>query len=616
MEPDNSALHIIILGSRGGPLESNCTAFLIRSVASNWSKGSVIAVDAGVHLGAIAALLERSQPAGLGDKIPLPHKLTSGPFAGLELPFASAGANAAHFGRTMVDTYLITHPHLDHISGFVINTAAQPGTRPKRLAGLPSTIHAFKTHIFNSVIWPNLSDENNGAGLVTYMRLVEGGSPAMGHGVNKGYVEMTDGLAVKVWSVSHGHCMEKHSHRGSICGANMGAYRGRLSSARYPSVDGSYHHSPRSRRPTHNPDGGLHLQLPPPANGSPASVPTTTTTTTTTTVTTTTTGHGPPRQLSVITSHPPSSYRPPASLSACSASSGTERVCVYDSSAYFIRDISTGREVLIFGDVEPDSVSLSPRNYIVWREAAPKIAAGTLAAILIECSFDNGQAVERLYGHLKPDLLMEELWALGSEVEAVRNAERIANMASKKRKLGVVEEDEGTGSSESGNTSGGSEGIVTRDGVRRRTLAISTPRSRDPHPPSYTSHPNTTYRPTADDDGDDDDDDDSDAVSPKTIKPPHFRLTSPPPPPGQPSPMLSGSTAMLSLHDGPPTPPLQKFSSAPLRGVKVVVIHVKDKLDDGPDAGETILEELLEEEAEMQSGAEFIVSRVGQSFYV
>jgi hypothetical protein len=32
----------------------------------------------------------------------------------------------------------------------------------------------------SQIIWPNLSDENNGAGLVTYMRLVDGGSPAIG----------------------------------------------------------------------------------------------------------------------------------------------------------------------------------------------------------------------------------------------------------------------------------------------------------------------------------------------------------------------------------------------------------------------------------------------------
>lgn len=51
------------------------------------------------------------------------------------------------------------------------------------------------------MIWPNLSDENNGAGLVTYMRLVEGGSLAIGDGQGRGYVEVCEGLSVKTWSI-------------------------------------------------------------------------------------------------------------------------------------------------------------------------------------------------------------------------------------------------------------------------------------------------------------------------------------------------------------------------------------------------------------------------------
>ncbi|KAK7959504.1 RNA-binding domain-containing protein [Apiospora aurea] len=37
--------------------------------------------------------------------------------------------------------------------------------------------------------------------------------PALGEGEGKGYLEISDGLAVKVFGVSHGHCIERHSHR-------------------------------------------------------------------------------------------------------------------------------------------------------------------------------------------------------------------------------------------------------------------------------------------------------------------------------------------------------------------------------------------------------------------
>jgi hypothetical protein len=49
--------------------------------------------------------------------------LKTGPFAGLPFPNESARANALHVVRECIATYLITHPHLDHLAGFVVNTA-------------------------------------------------------------------------------------------------------------------------------------------------------------------------------------------------------------------------------------------------------------------------------------------------------------------------------------------------------------------------------------------------------------------------------------------------------------------------------------------------------------
>jgi hypothetical protein len=110
----------------------------------------VLAVDAGTHLAAICRLLEPYVKDVEVEGLSLPVTLAAGPFQGLSLPYKLADANAMHITRYLVDTYLITHPHLDHMAGFVINTAGLPGVRPKRLAGLPSTISAFKNHIFNA----------------------------------------------------------------------------------------------------------------------------------------------------------------------------------------------------------------------------------------------------------------------------------------------------------------------------------------------------------------------------------------------------------------------------------------------------------------------------------
>ncbi|OTA60004.1 cyclic-AMP phosphodiesterase, class-II [Hypoxylon sp. EC38] len=498
------ALQVIVLGSGGGPQEQNVTAFLVRSVRSGWARGSVVALDAGVHLSAITRILEEAQPEGLGIHVALPHVLESGPFAGMEIRSTSASINASHVTRHLIDTYLITHPHLDHISGFVINTAALPGARPKRIAGLPSTISAFKTHIFNNVIWPNLSDENNGAGLVTYTRLVEGGSPALGEGDGKGYLEISEDLTVKVFSVSHGHCIERHAHRGSSASSRFGSI----------DVSAHTHTSPRGAQGSTAPSG-------------------------------------------------PSPFLRSSATGHQSTVQERESVCVYDSSAYFIRDAISGREVLMFGDVEPDSVSLSPRNLGVWQEAAPRIANGNLAAIFIECSYDDSQTDDRLYGHLTPRYIIQEMKVLATEVESVRQTP-VKLETNKKRKRELEE-------------------------VGRRT--------------------NRAVARSGGDDG---------PVSPKSTRPHrNSGSASIPSENGFDSPHIATPTAETSLKDfeastSPSIPP--RHLPNPLKGVKVVIIHVKERLTDGESPGSKILGELLEHEKEAQLGCEFIVSKSGQSF--
>jgi cAMP phosphodiesterase len=506
-------------GSGGGPIESNCSAFLVRSTTAGWKRGSVLAVDAGTHLAAISRILEPYIPDAHSDAPLLPMKLTAGPFKGLELPSVSAGANAAYVTRFLVDTFLITHPHLDHISGFVINTAGLPGSRPKRLAGLPNTISAFKAHIFNNVIWPNLSDENNGAGLVTYMRLVDGGSPAIGDGNGKGYVEISEGLSVKTWSISHGHCIEKHTHRGSNAGL-------------HPFDHISPHHDGFTPRASLS-------------------------------------GHGGVARLGM----PPDQYdrRDPH-----------EQVCVYDSSAYFIRDIATGREVLIFGDVEPDSISLSPRNLQVWTDAAPKVVAGILKGIFIECSYDDSQADDQLYGHLTPRYLIEEMRSLATCVDSVKQGER----ESRKRKRPshpAAQELEVGG---------------------KRTPGSVVPRARHESNPSPCSYGPRSLE--------------LDGTRPESPLSPMTPLT------GAAWSRAAYRQRSLSGTRSPAEMELNESSSStasdisqkPLKGLKIVIIHIKDKLADGPSAAENVIAQIKAYEEEEKLGCEFLLAEAGMSVYL
>lgn len=93
----------------------------------------------------------------------------------------------------------------------------------------------------------------------------------------------------------------------------------------------------------------------------------------------------------------------------------------YNSSAFFIRHDVSGQEFLFLGDVEPDTVSAIPRNRDLWRAAATKIPQ-TLSSIFIECSYPRGRNPDRLYGHLSPEHLAQELKALATEIVMAREA--------------------------------------------------------------------------------------------------------------------------------------------------------------------------------------------------
>ncbi|KAK9900339.1 hypothetical protein P389DRAFT_165570 [Cystobasidium minutum MCA 4210] len=86
----------------------------------------------------------------------------------------------------------------------------------------------------------------------------------------------------------------------------------------------------------------------------------------------------------------------------------------YESSAFFLENNATGKSILIFGDVEPDSVSGLSLNKDIWIESAKRMSAGRLNAMLIECSYCSSRPKEQLYGHLTPMYIAEELLVLAS----------------------------------------------------------------------------------------------------------------------------------------------------------------------------------------------------------
>ncbi|KAJ5983320.1 Cyclic-AMP phosphodiesterase class-II [Penicillium waksmanii] len=491
----DAAFEVIVLGPNGGPREDRVTGLLVRSTSTGWQPNSAIAVDGGTLLAGIIRLLKKDIEGAMD------NVLQHGPFAGLRLPFKSAEANGAHVFREIIDAVLITHPHLDHISGLAINTPiVEAGNGPKSVAALPSVIAALKNHMFNDVIWPNLSDEDGGAGLLTYNRLVEGGNNRFGTGEVRGYVRACTGITTKCLTVSHGRCKQ-----------------------RYHPESATHHRINSTVFAPHLPE---HFML-------------------------------PSRAMSMDPTEG-SFYSPARSPRLAAAKEPT--MATVESSAFFLRDSISGKEIIIFGDVEPDSVALEPHNRRVWKTAAPKIEDGTLRAIFIECSYNDSVDDAYLYGHLCPRHLIAELSVLAKFVMEVRDkkncppAQNTSDPAKSKRKWDSTPNDDPMSVSPRSMKR-------TRSTGGRADLAKSNRASETPDAPSLYEE------------------EDFDFSAPNASR-------------------WAGANPL------------------PLQDLSVYIIHIKETLADGPPPGYEILSQLRRQAAESSLGCQFFLPDPEEGIFI
>ena len=209
--------------------------------------------------------------------------------------------------------------------------------------------------------------------------------------------------------------------------------------------------------------------------------------------------------------------------------------------AFFLRDDHTGSEVLIFGDVEPDTLSLSPRTAQVWADAAPKVASGLLKGILIECSYEESQSDDTLFGHLAPRHVIAELRLLADKVDEWSQVQTDPSPLKRKRMSnGLSMHDETPKQLRKPRPAQQNR----RKGRRSNSSPVSLPSEV-----SGGGHATT--------------DEGLRNVDPEPVQDIPVR-----------HPTASCSTGKLLL------------------GLQVIIIHVKDNLKDDTDAGETILAQL------------------------
>ncbi|MBB2191043.1 3',5'-cyclic-nucleotide phosphodiesterase [Gluconacetobacter azotocaptans] len=166
-----SGFVVTVLGARGGILDGNLSAYMIRPAGDD----RAVLCDAGTATAGLVA----AERAGALDDIAVP------PGSGL----TRAGYVLTHTIRA----YLISHAHLDHVAGLVV---ASPDDSAKPLYALPATLRDLSQHLFNWRIWPNFGDA--------------GPPPALGkyhyRALTPGRMEQVPDTAMTVtaWLLNHG----------------------------------------------------------------------------------------------------------------------------------------------------------------------------------------------------------------------------------------------------------------------------------------------------------------------------------------------------------------------------------------------------------------------------
>ena len=123
----NSAFQIVPLGIKGGLDERNLSAYLLAPLNTN----DFISLDAGtIHAG-----IEKA----IENKV---FKISSEAVL-----------------KKYIKGYLISHAHLDHVAGLIINS---PADSSKTVYATNSCMEMMQRHYFNGETWANFGDQGNG----------------------------------------------------------------------------------------------------------------------------------------------------------------------------------------------------------------------------------------------------------------------------------------------------------------------------------------------------------------------------------------------------------------------------------------------------------------------
>lgn len=129
----SQSFKVVPLGVLGGSHEDNLSAYMVTPAGQN----QYVCLDAGTLYAGIQKAIDKHSFSG----------------------------DAEEILRDSIKGYLISHGHLDHLSGLILNS---PDDSPKPIYAMPYVIDVFKKHYFSWDTWANFADQGEKPALSKY----------------------------------------------------------------------------------------------------------------------------------------------------------------------------------------------------------------------------------------------------------------------------------------------------------------------------------------------------------------------------------------------------------------------------------------------------------------
>ncbi|GMK55203.1 hypothetical protein CspeluHIS016_0202590 [Cutaneotrichosporon spelunceum] len=367
--PQDAVFEMLVLGSGGGPLETDCSGYLVKPASGRWEDG-ILALEGGSGIGALANLLRLHATEDLFPDVDFPQTHNS--------PVLKAA-----YIFSFLSCYLITHAHLDHAVSLILLSGSIP-CKPNR----NSRILLNHDLLNPSEAIPDETAPPVPARIPVYaiQETLDNLAKAYGGGL---WPELG------AWATA-----EELMHSGRRKRRRTQELTG-VGPKFYPLA------TDKARKHTH-----LNAQLPistlvfPVSHGQ--------------------TSQGPYSSSAVFIRYDPSLMPSRPASRRASTMSNSQDDGEVESSSFMD---SAGREFLFFGDVESEwradhetevnkdgGAVAGVYNRAIWEQAAVSLQEGRLAGVFLECSYDSARPATIMFGHLSPPGIMYELKTLASFV--------------------------------------------------------------------------------------------------------------------------------------------------------------------------------------------------------